>query len=96
MVARELADGARLLIAHEPTRGVYFAAAEHIRRRLAAFAADGGSVVLLTSDLDELLELSNRIHALYNHDLSRSFPAADLTLARLGELMGGIDQGATA
>ncbi|GAA1538753.1 ABC transporter ATP-binding protein [Nocardioides humi] len=96
VVARELAHDASVLIAHEPTRGVDFAAAAQIRRRLDRFAEGGGGVVLLTSDLDELLELSDRVHVLYNGDLSQSFPAEELSVGRLGELLGGIDRGATA
>lgn len=92
LVARELREGARILIAHEPTRGVDFAAAAAIHERLRSFVGDGGAVLLLTSDLDELLALSARIHVLRDGDLSVALPQEEVTLGRLGELLGGLDE----
>ncbi|UWU19480.1 ATP-binding cassette domain-containing protein (plasmid) [Rhizobium sullae] len=89
VVAREL-DGALVLVAHEPTRGVDFAASIAIRDRLKRFAAKGGAVLLLTSDLEELIELSDRAHVIYNYQLGPSWPGGELSIERLGELMGGL------
>lgn len=92
VVAREL-DSASVLVAHEPTRGVDFAASMAIRDRLKRFAAEGGAVLLLTSDLEELIELSGRAHVLYDHELGPSWPRGELSIERLGELMGGLSAG---
>jgi general nucleoside transport system ATP-binding protein len=90
VVARELDAGARVVIAHEPTRGVDFAAAAAIRRRLIAFAAGGGAVLVVSSDLEELLAVCNEIAVLYDHRLLAVQPRADITLARLGQQLGGL------
>lgn len=92
VVARELDGDARLLIAHEPTRGVDFSAAAAIRQRIQDHADLGGAVVLITSDLDELLELSDRVQVLFRGNLGRVYDAADLDLPTLGELLGGVDE----
>jgi simple sugar transport system ATP-binding protein len=91
MVARELRGEATVVIAHEPTRGADFSAAAAIDERLRAFAAAGGAVLLITSDLDELLALSNRVHVLRDGVLSRSLARGRLSHGRLGELLGGLD-----
>lgn len=90
MVARELRGAASVVIAHEPTRGVDFAAAAAIDERLTDFAAGGGAVLLLTSDLDELLALSDRVHVLRDGRLSPPLERRDVSLGRLGELLGGL------
>lgn len=91
MVARELRGEVAVVVAHEPTRGVDFAAAAAIDERLRAFARAGGAVLLITSDLDELLALSDRVHVLRDGVLSRSLAREELSLGRLGELLGGLD-----
>lgn len=89
-VARELSD-ARILLAHEPTRGVDFGGVALIHRQLLAFVEGGGAVLLLSSDLDELLALSDRIHLIDRGRLSRSYDRGELSVARLGELLGGLE-----
>ncbi|WP_116947359.1 ATP-binding cassette domain-containing protein [Jiangella endophytica] len=95
-VARELGDGARVLLAHEPTRGVDFAGVALIHAQLREFTGRGGAVLLVTSDVDELLALSDRVHVIDRGRLSRSYERAQLTLGRLGELLGGLGHDAAA
>jgi general nucleoside transport system ATP-binding protein len=90
VVARELAAGARVVIAQEPTRGVDFAAAAAIRRRLIDFAAHGGAVLLISSDLDELLALSDEIAVLYDEKVIAVERREDITLEVLGQRLGGL------
>lgn len=61
LLARELADGARLLIVNKPTYGLDLKTVRLVRELIGEFAAGGGSVLLLSTDLDELVELSHRI-----------------------------------
>lgn len=90
-VARELAGEARLLLAHEPTRGVDFGGVALIHRRLLDFTHSNGAVLLVTSDLDELLSLSDRVHVIDRGRLSGSYERSELSLGRLGELLGGLE-----
>jgi len=89
VVARELAEPPRLLIAAQPTRGIDVGATELIHRRLIA-ARDGGAAILLVSaELDELLALSDRIVVMYRGQITAELDAAGLDSTRLGLLMGG-------
>jgi ABC-type uncharacterized transport system ATPase subunit len=64
LVGRELATPLRLLIAAQPTRGVDIASLEFIHSKLFEAAASGTAVLLIASDLDELLACSDRIMVL--------------------------------
>ncbi len=65
VVARELTRGARVLLAAHPTRGVDLGAIEFIHRRLVAERDAGRGVLLVSSDLAELLSLADRLVVLY-------------------------------
>lgn len=61
MIGRWLASGARILVMEEPTQGVDIGARREIHRLLRAHAQSGGAVLFLSSDLDELADLADRI-----------------------------------
>jgi simple sugar transport system ATP-binding protein len=61
LLARELTNGARLVVVNKPTYGLDLKTVHLVRELLIDFAAAGGSVLLLSTDLDELIELSHRI-----------------------------------
>lgn len=61
LLARELTHGARLVVVNKPTYGLDLKTVRLVREILIDFAANGGSVVLISTDLDELVELSHRI-----------------------------------
>ena len=90
-VARELGEGAAVLLAHEPTRGVDFGGVALIHDQLREFTAAGGAVLLLSSDIDELLALSDRIHVIDRGRLGPAHPRDELSVGRLGELLGGLE-----
>ena len=60
-VARALESRPRVLVAHNITRGLDLAATAEVHRMLRAFAGEGGAVLLISSDLDELLALCGRL-----------------------------------
>ena len=66
VMARELAGQPRLLIVHQPTRGLDIGASEYVRRRLIEERDRGAAVLLISEDLDELLNLSSRIAVLFD------------------------------
>ncbi len=66
ILGRELLGGPTLLVANQPTRGVDIGAIEHIREQLLEQQRDGTGVVLISEDLDEILDLSDRILVLYD------------------------------
>ncbi len=65
ILSRELDSGLEVLVAAQPTRGLDFAATEFVRRSLQGLRDAGAGVLLISSDLDELFELSDRLLVMY-------------------------------
>ncbi len=87
-VARALKSRPRVLVAHNLTRGLDLAATAEVHRMLIAFAGEGGAVLLISSDLDELIALCGRL-AVISRGRSRMVGADERDPARLGLLMAG-------
>ena len=73
ILSRELAPGLEVLVAAQPTRGLDFAATEFVRRSLRVLRESGAGVLLVSSDLDELFELSDRLAVLYGGRIVAEF-----------------------
>jgi simple sugar transport system ATP-binding protein len=65
VLARELADGPPLLVVENPTRGLDLRAARAVRQRIHDARSLGAAVIVYSSDLDELIALSDRTYAMY-------------------------------
>jgi simple sugar transport system ATP-binding protein len=65
IMARELSRDPKVLIAAQPTRGVDIGASEYIRQRLLEQRQNGVAILLISEDLDEILELSDRIAVMF-------------------------------
>lgn len=89
VLARELDAAPRVLVAAQPTRGVDVGAIEAIHRQLLALRAEGLAILLISSELPELLSLSDRIGVLYKGRLQAIFAAAAVDAAELGLWMTG-------
>ncbi len=87
-VARALESHPRVLVAHNLTRGLDLAATAEAHRMLTAFAGEGGAVLLISSDLDELIALCGRL-AVISRGRLRAVGADERSPARLGLLMAG-------
>jgi simple sugar transport system ATP-binding protein len=92
-VARALESRPRILVAHNVTRGLDLTATAEVHRMLTAFAAAGGAVLLLSSDLDELNALCSRL-AVMSRGRLRMVGPDERDPARLGLLMSGAGHGA--
>jgi general nucleoside transport system ATP-binding protein len=90
VVGRELLQDPAVIIVNQPTWGVDAAAATAIRQAILDRAAAGAAVVVISQDLDELIEISTCIAALNAGRLSHARPVADLTLDAIGLMMGGV------
>jgi len=86
VIARELHREVRLLVAAHPTRGVDVRAAATIRRALLDAAQRGAAVLLISTDLDELRALADRIVVMRGGAIVRELPA-DTSVAAIGEAM---------
>jgi simple sugar transport system ATP-binding protein len=91
ILARELARGPRALIAMYPTRGVDMGAAEFIHSQLLALRAAGAGILLVSEELEELMNLSDRIAVLFRGRVNDVVLAQEATRERLGRLMAGVE-----
>lgn len=73
VVARELSVGPKLLVANQPTRGVDIGAVEFIHRRLLECRKEGCAVLLISSDLNEVLGMSDRLLVMYQGKITGVF-----------------------
>jgi simple sugar transport system ATP-binding protein len=93
VLARELSDDPEFIIADQPTRGVDVGATEFIRTMLIAMRDAGKTVFLVSSDLNEILGLSDRLLVFFEGRIAAYFPdAGRVTEEELGRYMLGIDR----
>ncbi|WP_151717765.1 ABC transporter ATP-binding protein [Gemmobacter serpentinus] len=89
VVGRELLQDPEVIVINQPTWGVDAAAAASIRQAILDRAAAGAAVVVISQDLDELLEISDSFAALNEGRLTRPRPVEGLTIDEIGLMMGG-------
>ncbi|WP_425101498.1 ABC transporter ATP-binding protein [Tropicibacter sp. S64] len=89
VVGREILQDPDVLIVNQPTWGVDAAAAAAIRQALLDLAGKGAAIVVISQDLDELMEISDRFCALNEGRLSPARPVAALDMEQIGLMMGG-------
>ena len=89
VIGREILQDPRVLVVNQPTWGVDASAAADIRQALLTLAENGAAVIVISQDLDELLEISDRFCALNEGRLSAPRPARGLTMEEIGLMLGG-------
>ncbi len=89
VIGREIMQAPEVLIVNQPTWGVDASAAAAIRQALLDLAAKGAAVIVISQDLDELMEISDRFAALNEGRLSAPRPAKGLTVEEIGLMLGG-------
>ena len=77
VVARELGRKPKIVIAAQPTRGVDVGSIEYIHSRLVQSRDDGNGVLLVSSELDEIISLSDRILVMYDGSIVAEFDNTD-------------------
>ena len=92
ILARELDEQPRVLVAHQPTRGLDVGAIEFVWRRILDQKAAGRAVLLISAELEEIYELSDRIVTIYEGRLTGEF-APDAAPEEIGiGMTGGADR----
>ena len=89
IVARELRRGPKVLIAAQPTRGLDVAAIEFVHNKLIELREQDKAVLLISMELTEILDLSDRILVMYEGEIVGSFEAGQVSPELLGLLMAG-------
>lgn len=92
IVARELSKNPSVIIAANPTRGLDVASTQFVRNKLIELRNRGIGVLLVSSDLDEVLDLSDRIAVIYEGRFLALKPTKEYTLKEIGLLMGGVEE----
>ncbi|WP_298260855.1 ABC transporter ATP-binding protein [uncultured Litoreibacter sp.] len=89
VVGREILQNPSALVINQPTWGVDASAAAAIRQALLDLAAEGAAIVVISQDLDELMEISDRFAALNEGRLSAPVETSDLDVEKIGLMLGG-------
>jgi len=89
VVARELSRDVKLLIASQPTRGVDVGSIEFIHERIIAERDEGKAVLLISTELDEVLALADRIAVMYRGKIV-GIVDANVSRETLGKMMAGV------
>jgi general nucleoside transport system ATP-binding protein len=87
-VAREIASNPKLLIAHQPTRGLDVGAIEFVHGRLMAERHEGRGILLVSLEFEEIRALADRILVIYEGEIAGEFPP-DVSEEELGVAMTG-------
>ena len=91
IVAREFTTNPKVLIASQPTRGVDVGAIEFIHKKIVEIRDEGCGVILVSADLNEILELSDRIIVMNSGQMTAYFrDAKEVTEEELGFYMLGM------
>jgi simple sugar transport system ATP-binding protein len=89
VVGREVLQNPTVFVVNQPTWGVDAAAAAAIRQSLLELASSGAGVIVISQDLDELMEISDTFAVLSEGEMSTPRPAKGVTIEEIGLMMGG-------
>ncbi|MEL7037445.1 MAG: ABC transporter ATP-binding protein [Cyanobacteria bacterium J06592_8] len=87
ILARELSKNPTLIIAMQPTRGLDIGATESVQECLLAQKEQGAAILYISTELEEVLAMSDRVAVIYNGKFVEILDADDATVERVGYLM---------
>lgn len=90
IVAREFSRPSKFIVASQPTRGLDVGSIEYIHNRLVKKRDEGTGVLLVSPELDEVMELSDRIAVMYRGKIVDILPGDEVTKEMVGLLMAGV------
>jgi simple sugar transport system ATP-binding protein len=90
ILARELSRRVKCVLASSPTRGLDVGATEFVHRRLVALRQGGAGVLLISEDLDEVLNLADRVAVMFQGQIMGVFGAGEVKREQIGLLMAGV------
>lgn len=90
IIAREVEQNASLTIFVQPTRGLDIGAIENIRKQIIREREKGKAILLISLELDEVMNLADTIAVIYNGEILKIADAKDLTVKEVGEYMMGV------
>lgn len=96
ILGREIGCNPKVLIANQPTRGLDIGAIEYVRQRLLDQKEQGVGVLLISADLDEILQLSDRIAVIYEGEIMGILERDEVDIESIGMMMAGVRRGVVA
>jgi simple sugar transport system ATP-binding protein len=90
IVAREFSRPTRFMVASQPTRGLDVGSTEYIHKRILEKRDSGCAILLVSPELDEIMQLSDRIAVMYRGKILAIIPDAEATKRGIGLLMAGV------
>ena len=90
IIAREINMQVPLIIFMQPTRGLDIGAVMNVRKQIIAERDRGAAVLLISLDLDEIMDCADTIAVIYNGSINKIAPASDLTVNEIGLYMMGV------
>ena len=87
LLARELFWGPRVIVVNNPTKGLDVAAAEYVRNALMQEKASGKAILMISSDIDEILDMSDQIAVMNRGEIMKLVPSANADLEEIAYLM---------
>jgi simple sugar transport system ATP-binding protein len=90
IIARELSRPIQFLVASQPTRGLDVGSIEYIHKRIVEKRDEGCAVLLVSPELDEIMELSDTIAVMYRGKIIAMVPSEEATKEYIGLLMAGV------
>ena len=95
VVAREMSLDPKLIITFQPTRGLDIGAINYVHKLLLEARLAGKSVLLLSTELSEIFNLSDRIGVMYRGKILKFLNVAETSIEEVGLLMAGVDRATT-
>jgi len=89
ILGRVLSGNPKLILANQPGRGLDVGAVAYVHEQLLTVRENGAAILLISEDLEELLQISDRIAVIHRGSLSESYPRESIDIAQLGLLMTG-------
>ena len=89
VIGREILQNPSVLIVNQPTWGVDAAAANSIHQAILDLASTGSAIILISQDLDELIEVSDSFAAINAGRISKKIDTGGLTIDEIGLMIGG-------
>ena len=89
MLARELAEQPKLVIVAQPTRGLDVGATEFVEQRVLEQRSRGAAILYISTELDEILNLSDRIAVIHRGEIMGVVRPEEVTVEELGLMMAG-------
>jgi simple sugar transport system ATP-binding protein len=91
ILARELASNPKVLIAAQPTKGLDVGAIEFVQNQILAQRDEGVAILYISTELERLLDMSDRIGVVFRGSLMGTLPVEDASPEKLGLLMAGVN-----